>query len=89
MEIRGGPNGQVRVSCKEANRADIVLRWVEDGLTSCEDIARETGFGVFSLPQTFAAPKLNQSDKPNLSGTWTLDLKSIGFTRTPDEPNRS
>jgi hypothetical protein len=32
--------------------------------------------GVFSLPQTSAAPKPDQSDKPNLSGTWTLDLKA-------------
>ena len=33
-------------------------------------------FGVFSLPQTSAAPKPNQPDKPNLSGTWILDLKA-------------
>ena len=33
-------------------------------------------FGVFSLSQTSAAPKPDQSDKPNLSGTWTLDLKA-------------
>jgi hypothetical protein len=32
--------------------------------------------GVFSLPQTSAAPKPDQSDNPNLSGTWTLDLKA-------------
>jgi hypothetical protein len=32
--------------------------------------------GVFSLPQTSAAPKPDQSNKPNLSGTWTLDLKA-------------
>ena len=31
--------------------------------------------GVFSLPHTSATPKPDQSDKPNLSGTWTLDLK--------------
>jgi hypothetical protein len=30
--------------------------------------------GVFSLPQTFAAPNPDQSDKPNFSGIWTLDL---------------
>jgi len=30
--------------------------------------------GVFSLPQTSAEPKPDQSDKPNFSGTWTLDL---------------
>jgi hypothetical protein len=29
--------------------------------------------GVFSLP---AAPKPDQPDKPNFSGTWTLDLKA-------------
>jgi hypothetical protein len=29
--------------------------------------------GVFSLPQTSAAPKRDQLDKPNFSGTWTLD----------------
>src|SRR5215469_11320786 len=33
-------------------------------------------FGVFSLPQTSAAPKPNQPDKPNLSGIWILDLKA-------------
>jgi hypothetical protein len=32
--------------------------------------------GVFSLPQTFAAPKPDHSDKPDFSGTWTLDLKA-------------
>jgi hypothetical protein len=32
--------------------------------------------GVFSLPQISAAPKPDQSNKPNLSGTWTLDLKA-------------
>jgi hypothetical protein len=32
--------------------------------------------GVFSLPQTSAAPKPDQSDKLDLSGTWTLDLKA-------------
>jgi hypothetical protein len=32
--------------------------------------------GVFSLPQTSAAPKPDQPDKPNFSGTWTLDLKA-------------
>jgi hypothetical protein len=38
--------------------------------------------GVFSLPQTFAALNPDQPDKPNLSGTWTLDLK----VSTPLEP---
>ena len=33
-------------------------------------------FGVFSLPQTSAAPKPDQPDKPNLSGIWILDLKA-------------
>ena len=32
--------------------------------------------GVFSLFQTAAAPKPDQPDKPNLSGTWMLDLKA-------------
>jgi hypothetical protein len=32
--------------------------------------------GVFSLPQTSAAPKPDPPDKPDLSGTWTLDLKA-------------
>jgi hypothetical protein len=31
---------------------------------------------VFSLPQTSAALKSDQSHKPNFSGTWTLDLKA-------------
>jgi hypothetical protein len=33
-------------------------------------------FGIFGLSQTSAAPKPNQSDKPNFSGTWILDLKA-------------
>jgi hypothetical protein len=33
-------------------------------------------FGVFSLPQTSAAPEPDQPDKPNLSGIWILDLKA-------------
>jgi hypothetical protein len=33
-------------------------------------------FGVFSLAQTSAAPKPDQSDKPDFNGTWTLDLKA-------------
>jgi hypothetical protein len=32
--------------------------------------------GVFSLPQTSAAPKPDKPDKPNFSGTWTLDLEA-------------
>jgi hypothetical protein len=32
--------------------------------------------GVFSLPQTSAAPKPDKPDKPNFSGTWTLDHKA-------------
>ncbi len=31
---------------------------------------------VFSLPHTSGAPRPDQSDEPNLSGTWTLDLKA-------------
>ena len=33
-------------------------------------------FGVFSLAQTSAAPKPDQSDKPDFNGTWTIDLKA-------------
>src|SRR5215475_14773651 len=33
-------------------------------------------FGIFSLPQTSAAPNPDQSDKPDFNGTWTLDLKA-------------
>ena len=33
-------------------------------------------FGVFSLAQTSAAPKSDQSDKPDFNVTWTLDLKA-------------
>ena len=32
--------------------------------------------GVSGLPQTSAAPKPDQPHKPDLSGTWTLDLKA-------------
>jgi hypothetical protein len=34
---------KVLVTHKEANRADIVLQWVRDGLNSCSEIAREMG----------------------------------------------
>jgi hypothetical protein len=33
-------------------------------------------FGFFDLPRTSAAAKADQPDKPNFSGTWTLDLKA-------------
>ena len=33
-------------------------------------------FGIFGLFHTSAAAKPNQSDKPNFSGTWILDLKA-------------
>ena len=33
-------------------------------------------FCVFSLPQTSAEPKPDQSDKPDFNGTWTIDLKA-------------
>ena len=33
-------------------------------------------FGVFSLVQASAAPKPDQSGKPDFNGTWTLDLKA-------------
>jgi len=32
--------------------------------------------GIFSLPQTSAALRPDQPDKPNFSGTWTLDLEA-------------
>jgi hypothetical protein len=38
-------------------------------------LAALTCFGVFSLPQTSAAPKPDQSDKPDFNGTW-VDLKA-------------
>ena len=31
---------------------------------------------VFSLPQTFAVTKQDQSNKPDFSGSWTLDLQA-------------
>jgi hypothetical protein len=31
--------------------------------------------GVFSPPHSSAMPTPDQPDKPNLNGTWTLDLK--------------
>src|ERR1700693_6182101 len=44
----------------------LLLRW----------LAALVCLGVFSLPQTFAAPKPDQPDDPNFSGTWALDLKA-------------
>jgi hypothetical protein len=38
------PNGtEVLVTCREANRADVVLQWVRDGLEACGEIATEMG----------------------------------------------
>ena len=34
------------------------------------------GLGDATLPQTFAAPKPDQPDKPDFNGIWTLDLKA-------------
>ena len=39
-------------------------------------IAMLVCLGVFGLFQTSAAPKPDQPDEPNLSGTWMLDLKA-------------
>ena len=33
-------------------------------------------FGIFGLPQISAASKPDQSDKPDFSGTWILDLEA-------------
>jgi hypothetical protein len=33
-------------------------------------------FCIFSLPKASAAPKPDQPEKPNFSGTWTLDLQA-------------
>ena len=44
----------------------LLLRW----------LAALVCLGVFSLPQTSAAPKPDQPDKPNFSSTWRLDLKA-------------
>jgi hypothetical protein len=33
-------------------------------------------FGIFGLPQTSAAPKPEQPDRPDFNGTWILDLKA-------------
>ena len=44
----------------------LLLRW----------LAALACLGVFSLPQTSAAPKPDQPDKPNFSGTWRLDLNA-------------
>ena len=39
-------------------------------------LAALTCFGVFSLPQTSAVVKPDQSDKTDFNGTWALDLKA-------------
>jgi hypothetical protein len=39
-------------------------------------LAALTCFGVFSLPQTSAVLKPDQSDKTDFNGTWALDLKA-------------
>ena len=37
------PDGSVVMTYQEASRADLLLQWVSNGLTRCEDIARELG----------------------------------------------
>jgi hypothetical protein len=44
----------------------LLLRW----------LAALVWLGVFSLPQISAAPKPDQSDDPNFSGIWGLDLQA-------------
>ena len=36
-------SGEVEISSKQADGLDMVFRWVEDGLTSCSEIAEEMG----------------------------------------------
>lgn len=43
-EWQFSPNGKsVLTTFKEADRAEVVLQWVRDGLTHCDQIAREMG----------------------------------------------
>jgi hypothetical protein len=57
------PSGanSVLVTYKEASRADLILQWVGDGLTSCEQISRELGISPGSASKL--ATKLIQDGK--------------------------
>ena len=53
----------------------LLLRW----------LAALTCFGVFSLPQTSAAPKPDQSDKPDFNGTWALVRMKVAKSKKGNE----
>ena len=59
--FRPSANGGVEVTFREANRVDLILQWVADGLTSCEDIARELGVSKGTVSK--AANKLIKQGK--------------------------
>lgn len=42
-EFRTDPEGRVSISTSAASPMDVFRQWIEDGLTSAEDIAREMG----------------------------------------------
>jgi hypothetical protein len=54
--------------------ADLFVPQVRQLLLS--SLAALTWFAVCSPPQIFAVTGSVQSNKPNLSGTWTLDLSA-------------
>jgi putative DNA primase/helicase len=53
--------GCIQVQFKEAAALDVVLQWIRDGLASCQDIARETGWSNGQVSKL--AKKLTDSGK--------------------------
>ena len=43
MDVHASRGERTIITIEQANRADIVLQWVRDGLTSCSDIAKDIG----------------------------------------------
>jgi hypothetical protein len=59
-------NGEVLVTFKEASRGDLILQWVANGLTSCDDIAKELGVSKGTVSKL--AQKLIAEGKLTKSG---------------------
>jgi hypothetical protein len=58
------------LSASDKKTSPLMRHPVLSSLTALASLA------AFSLPQTSAASKPDRSDKPNFSGSWTLDLQA-------------
>jgi len=63
-----------RLDCRSGSSREVAPSDAPRART-CFLFAAAIFMSVFSLSQTSAAPELDQTNKPNLSGIWILDLK--------------